>query len=386
MTTKAAKEAFYAGHSGGSIWEPQLLIALCVASYVLYRSLARRLPAGILRVPIEAIVLGGVPLAGITLASNQIAELILFVLGVGGLSLIAPLPSRPFLNIRPKQFIHRRPFSIVFRAVLQLLTVAAILAVDFTVFPRRFAKTESFGYSLMDLGVGGFIFSNGFVAGPRLKSASSRNLIAVLKSFVIALPILVLGVVRFISMRAVEYHEHVTEYGVHWNFFLTLGFIPLLTALVQYAIPNIHFGVAGAVIMGIYEYVLTQRNLQRYILHAKREGSFFQLNREGICSFFGYWAIFFIAAHIGERVLTTHKRLAELEAPLLGIYKKKKGERVSNEDETEKVPRGNPETPDTYNLTPPDGFSIDLLNIIDLISIFTALATFFVPTLLIVSG
>ncbi|KAH0815982.1 hypothetical protein GEV33_006811 [Tenebrio molitor] len=53
------------------------------------------------------------------------------------------------------------------RSTIHIISVVAILAVDFLVFPRRFAKTETFGYSLMDVGVGLFMFSNGIVDGGR---------------------------------------------------------------------------------------------------------------------------------------------------------------------------------------------------------------------------
>ena len=56
------------------------------------------------------------------------------------------------------------PFLTNFRANVLLSTSICILAVDFAVFPRRFAKTETFGYGLMDAGVGSFIFLAGFLA------------------------------------------------------------------------------------------------------------------------------------------------------------------------------------------------------------------------------
>lgn len=40
-----------------------------------------------------------------------------------------------------------------------------------------------------------------------------------------AIPLLVLGCARLVATRGVEYQEHVSEYGVHWNFFFTLAIV-----------------------------------------------------------------------------------------------------------------------------------------------------------------
>ena len=45
-------------------------------------------------------------------------------------------------------------YITLFRGGTMLLTCLSILAIDFHVYPRRFGKTELFGFSLMDTGAG----------------------------------------------------------------------------------------------------------------------------------------------------------------------------------------------------------------------------------------
>lgn len=57
----------------------------------------------------------------------------------------------------------QRPFITNMRSFVNVSTALVILAVDFPVYPRRFAKTETFGTGFMDIGVGCFVVSNGLV-------------------------------------------------------------------------------------------------------------------------------------------------------------------------------------------------------------------------------
>lgn len=94
------------------------------------------------------------------------------------------------------------PFITNYRAIVIYVTVIAILAVDFPIFPRRYAKTKKYGYSLMDLGTGAFIFANGIIA-PEAKGRNSN----LLKSWMSSLPLFALGIIRLLTVKGRK-HTH----------------------------------------------------------------------------------------------------------------------------------------------------------------------------------
>ncbi|KAK6215830.1 GPI-anchored wall transfer protein 1 [Colletotrichum tabaci] len=201
-----------------------------------------------------------------------------------------------------------KPFLTHYRGTMLVVTCVAILAVDFRLFPRRFAKVETWGTSLMDIGVGSFVYSAGVVAArPVLKERadgkSTPLTTRLLRSMRHSLPLLVLGVVRLLSVKGLDYAEHVSEYGVHWNFFFTLGLLPPFVAIFQSALKIVPSYAALAIILSVlYQVALESTDLKAYILTAPRI-DLLSKNREGIFSFFGYLAIFLAGQDTGMYVL-----------------------------------------------------------------------------------
>lgn len=208
-----------------------------------------------------------------------------------------------------------KPFITNYRGSMMVITCIAILAVDFRVFPRRFAKVENWGTSLMDMGVGSFVFTNGVVSvRSSLKTETGRlpplstRLVASLRH---ALPLIFLGIVRLISVKGLDYAEHVTEYGVHWNFFFTLGFLPPFVAVFQSLFALVpSYAILSCALAAIYELALDKTNLGAYILTAARI-DLLSKNREGIFSFFGYLAIFLAGQSLGTYALPRQQGLAK---------------------------------------------------------------------------
>ncbi|CAL1409892.1 unnamed protein product [Linum trigynum] len=179
-----------------------------------------------------------------------------------------------------------------YRVNVMIVTCLCILAVDFTIFPRRYAKTETYGTSLMDLGVGSFIVTNSLVSR-QARGISSMSWKAAFKS---SSPLLVLGFGRLLSTRSVDYQVHVAEYGVHWNFFFTLAAVTILTSIIK--IPPKYSGLFGLSLLVGYQW-LSVNGLNLYLLSNERGTDLLSQNKEGLFSILGYWGIYLLGVQLG---------------------------------------------------------------------------------------
>ncbi|XP_011167983.1 uncharacterized protein At4g17910 [Solenopsis invicta] len=208
----------------------------------------------------------------------------------------------------------KRPFITNFRALTNIVTAICILAVDFRIFPRKFAKTEVFGYSLMDTGVGLFVLANALVA-PEARDFStyrqagfSETLMKnIKKCFRSCVPLLVLGFGRFAVVEYVGYQRHVTEYGVHWNFFITLAVVKLFTSMITSTISSKYSLLSGIWILCMHEYTMSNKGLKAWVLSDESRDDFFSANREGLISVPGYVGLYFVGVAIGRLIHSTYQ-------------------------------------------------------------------------------
>lgn len=173
------------------------------------------------------------------------------------------------------------------RSTINIISVIAILAVDFLIFPRRFAKTETFGYSLMDVGVGLFVFSNAIVDG------GQTDLLKAIKG---SIPLLVLGVGRFFVTNQADYHVPVSEYGVHWNFFITLAVTKIFVSLIWTTV-KVKYVWINAVLLMVSHEILLEMGLKNFVMSQHKRIGFIEANKEGLASSMGYVYLYLFSAY-----------------------------------------------------------------------------------------
>ncbi|KAF2219465.1 GPI-anchored wall transfer protein 1 [Elsinoe ampelina] len=322
------KEAFVSDHYGSSVWDINKVTFIAPATVLLWSILQVRrrffdpyTPQAYLA---DFLLNGAAILFAVTIYSENTLVLnglfllpTLFIFAHTNSPEPRKIPRKPSTESKDENpadlevidTLPVKPFVTHYRGAMIVITCICILAVDFKVFPRRFAKTESLGTSVMDLGVGSFVFSAGVVSvRQQLKEINGdiprSFFIARLKnSFRHALPLLLLGLARLYSVKKLNYVEHVTEYGVHWNFFFTLAVIPPFVALFQPLLSLVpSYAIIGFVVSLVQQTFFTYSDLLSWVAFAPRD-DLLSANKEGLVSIPGYLAIFLAGQSLGMDIL-----------------------------------------------------------------------------------
>ncbi|KAE9551250.1 hypothetical protein FO519_005534 [Halicephalobus sp. NKZ332] len=181
-----------------------------------------------------------------------------------------------------------------FRAMLQLLTAIAILGVDFPVFPRRFAKTDTYGISIMDTGTSMFIFAMGYAHSVFMQQKSDEVRMKKVMEQVMITGLL--GGIKPVLVNLTGHHHEVTEYGLHWNFFLTLATVLIFSLLPGFC------RIMMAISFNIY---LSSSKMFENVLEEKERNwdDLLEANKEGLLSLPGYFLIYELAFRFGEELM-----------------------------------------------------------------------------------
>jgi len=196
-------------------------------------------------------------------------------------------------------------FVAEYRAVVMITTCIAILAVDFpSVFPRSHAKTEEYGFSLMDLGTGCVVCSSAVCSRAARGIKQDRSTCTTFRRIVGLWPILLLGCVRLVALWGIDYHVPTSEYGVHWNFFFTIAVVAMTSSAADLG-PSA-CAISGLLVLSIYQLFLSSAGGAEYILTAPRVGMF-SANREGILGCAGHLGIHWLSVSLGSLISSSTK-------------------------------------------------------------------------------
>ncbi|KAJ8412397.1 hypothetical protein AAFF_G00127330 [Aldrovandia affinis] len=172
----------------------------------------------------------------------------------------------------------------------------------------------------MDFGVGAYILANSLVCPEaRRKESYVSKISYVTKQLLSVWPLVFLGMARLISLKVTGYHEHVTEYGVHWNFFFTLAIVRVVASILLALFPVNMSWLLALLFGGLYQTTLEMTELKSFIIHdSDRSGGFLSANKEGVFSVMGYIAIYLAGVQVGLYVMQSRSLVKDW---IKAIYK-----------------------------------------------------------------
>ncbi|KAK1348464.1 putative glycosylphosphatidylinositol anchoring protein [Hamiltosporidium tvaerminnensis] len=190
-----------------------------------------------------------------------------------------------FVKYKEEPIKNYYPILDSYRAYLMLMVVISIFAVDFNFYPERFKKSSFFGLTLMDVGIGSFLFNSGAM------SVKMSRIKLIFNSLIM----IGLGFVRLFTILYFNYTVDITEYGYHMNFYFILGAVYLIYGIIR---SKYNFKIA-LLLTVIYEYFLRVKNQDVFIFSEYRN-SLFLKNKEGIYSILPSLTIFMFSSEFGN--------------------------------------------------------------------------------------
>lgn len=186
----------------------------------------------------------------------------------------------------------------ILRSFISCQVAICILGVDFTgMFPLRFGKTIDYGYKLMDVGIGSYLYNNGLMINKdfylkRSCPLKKRQLLNIVNNNRSIILLFLLGFIRYITILIFNLDVEITEYGKHSNFYFLLSILQVLYKLFPY-------NKLGYLLILIFHFVTRYYQIDKFILNNNRTGFIYQ-NKESFFAIIPYLCLLMILQDVSR--------------------------------------------------------------------------------------
>lgn len=245
-------------------------------------------------------------------------------------------------------------FLINYRVIVMNIVYILIFAVDFFHFPKHFAKSRYIGNTLMDIGVGSCLFSSAFTSSrirnekikiqemkkDKTKEKTTKGKMYKGKSnfYIKQFILLFLGLARYFLVELFKYNVNITEYGYHWNFFLTLccTFVAV-DIITKYLKTNLNIFLFSCLSIITYEVLIHYLDIHQYILKEQRS-NIFSMNKEGLFNLLGSINLYLLTISLRNYLMAELVNFDEEETrncKSQQVKEKEKKEEIKEKEEKE---------------------------------------------------